>query len=343
MGERMTHPSAPRPDTQPMAPPAPEGVSVGGNAPPYPAIPKLDPIPHEPRRAGSGPRGAYRYRFPRWSGEIKRPRVCGRFTGKAAVCSSDGTAIFRRWTCGDPECAGEGCFEAWCSSQARHIEDRLQAAAWIYRARRFRHWALSLDEEGALALDHKEMLKLGRRIAEQIMGLKGGALVYHRWRCGHGPRRESPHLHIIGWGWARPSDYVHDKTGWVYKLIAEGEGRERDVAGTARYLLTHAPLIYKDGGANRLTAVRYFGQASGTHIKRDPAEELLTEDILCPLCEAPMVVGYGDGEAGTVSEITDEPARFTRKRRRWRAKVDPQARIVPFACGWDRLLGLSRK
>jgi len=239
------------------------------------------------------------YKFPRSARQPVRKGICGTWRASFGYCDQDRTVVRRRLSCKHPECPAEGCFEAWCVAQAQSHEARLEQAKTLWKGGDIRHFALSPHKDVAKTASHKWLLAEGQRIVLEEMNLQGGAVYYHRWRDGTGRRVVDPHLHVIGHGWARNSDQVYAKTGWVYKNIdAEQKIRpeDRDIAATVFYLLTHAPLIYAVGGTNRLPSWRWFGHADGSHLSRD-GHVVITEAQVCPGCGDDLALWFGDPES----------------------------------------------
>jgi hypothetical protein len=144
----------------------------------------------------------------------------------------------------------------------------------------------------------------------------GGAVIFHPFRIqgdeedrggwkrvralGPGWRkavRFSPHFHIIGWGWIAEEEgankfFFHDpgdpgSISWTLVKIRTVKDSE-DLAGLTHYLTTHMSVI------EGKKAISYWGCLSPLALKM-VAEKKETEEELCDICGAPMII-YERGE-----------------------------------------------
>lgn len=257
------------------------------------------------------------YRVPRWRPEKSRP-TCGEYRSRFAYCPEDGATIRYRADCNDPECPGEGCADAWFRRQAGAICDRLEDAGQAHHAGPVRHFAISLqvDEAKRYLEEYGKagLLAAFRYVAEEEMGLKGGWLVLHVWRGKNSEWRVSPHAHIYGYGYARPTERVHARTGVFYRMIRRCEARA-DLERGVFYTLTHAPLIYDAKTERRRCSWSWFGIAS-SRAMRCGEVEAVAEIQACPVCGGPMLEYHG--EPGTYSCPSGRVFWIRRKRQRWR-------------------------
>lgn len=99
-------------------------------------------------------------------------------------------------------------------------------------------------------------------------GLSGGVVVFHPLRRRSPTDREySPHFHVLGYGYLRPSNEVFAETGWVYK----NKGQRSTVFGSVWYLLSHAgfkPGLASTSWYGTLSYNKYRGTSPVTEPKQ---------------------------------------------------------------------------
>lgn len=167
-----------------------------------------------------------------------------------------------------------------------------------YRVGKVRHviWSPSQDEWGPERFRDggKAFREAFKRTLKARTHYYGGAFILHCERKKHTDGTEceekrcrkkhiwvwGPHIHYVGWGYFDNSGEVHQRTGWVYKVV-EDQG-PRNVYETVRYQLSHA-TIFPDQGRQML--VRYIGMATwGRKEKVGSHREVLT----CSICGEEM-------------------------------------------------------
>jgi hypothetical protein len=218
-------------------------------------------------------------------------------------------------SCHNPNCPV--CYESWASRQAVNSSDRLIQAIGLYKHEgyvigRVNHITFSPPQEMAKDLirtsgGSRTLRTMAKDMAKRA-GVRGGAMIFHPFRQND-PREnnyredlkpyvwyESPHFHVIGFGWLKKSDEFYNETGWIYKNI----GRRETIKGTIKYTLTHC------GIADGFQAVTYFGLFSNNKIVVDKIEKV-TEAIKCRGCgEALHLYGKRAGDNGYEVDWNDD-------------------------------------
>lgn len=229
-------------------------------------------------------------------------------------------------SCHNPNCPI--CYESWASRQAVNSSDKLIQAIGLYKhdghkIGRVNHIAFSPPQDLA-----KELIRTpagSRRLRTMAggharkAGVRGGVMIFHPFRQND-PREdnfrqdlkpyvwyESPHFHVIGFGWLKKSNEFYNETGWIYHNI----GRRETIKGTIKYTLTHC------GIAKGFQAVTYFGMLSNGKIMVDRIEKA-TEPIKCQACnEALHLYGMeaktGDNADGYEIDWNDDRGVYLHK------------------------------
>jgi len=251
------------------------------------------------------------------------------FRSRFGWCPEDQVARRVKMDCNDPACPN--CADPWLNRQAEAMLDKLREAGDGHQAGPLRHFTLSLDPTRAKRMLREVgkggTLAAARYVAEELMEIKGGVLVLHPWRGKDGTWELSPHVHLFGFGYAKPSAKVYGATGgreqggWVYKRIRDVQdqrnrsGVRNEAFRTIRYILSHAPLIYPRGGGQRRCSWSWAGIAGIKGLRRDGTESDY-DALRCPLCGEAMLEYFG--EPGGSCTTNNEVAWVRRKRTRWR-------------------------
>lgn len=210
-------------------------------------------------------------------------------------------------SCHNPECPV--CYESWASRQAVTSSDRIIQAVGLYKHEgyvigKINHIVFSPPQEQAKELIRtaggaRTLRTMAKDMAKKA-GVRGGAMIFHPFRQND-PREtnfnenmkpyvwyESPHFHVVGFGWLKKSDEFYNETGWLYKNV----GRRQTIKGTIKYTLTHC------GIAEGFQAITYFGMISNNKIVIDKIEKV-TEAIKCQACgEELHLFGMKENENG---------------------------------------------
>ena len=148
--------------------------------------------------------------------------------------------------CGRYDCPN--CYEkSWLPGEARAIVDRLVYGKkyWQLGFQKVIHVVVSPpgSVEKLTAINSPGEYSKLRKKAEKLLkkaGMSGGVMIYHGYRMPNDshPLSESPHWHVLGYGWLEKTDKIYSDTGWVIKNL----GVRKSVYETARYQLSHATL-----------------------------------------------------------------------------------------------------
>ena len=218
----------------------------------------------------------------------QRPENCGVYR-PYHVCDSCGEPIFAESHCGLRRCPS--CWWEWVLTTAEKIVYKIQAYRWAQESgldRRLIHAMFSPEDETTTISQTESMMRESYERAGES-GVTAGAALKHIWRttddldaefeaataAGVDAGKWSYLRDEYGAGWrigTEVAPHVHQLAvapefeppeGWVSKRIrtlepfyslTSAESYE-DVAGLAKYLLTHTSI--KDGEQ----AVRWFGEA----------------------------------------------------------------------------------
>lgn len=195
-------------------------------------------------------------------------------------------------SCHNPNCPV--CYESWASRQAGNSSDKIVQAIGLYKHAghkigKVNHIVFSPPQELAKELIRtaggaKTLRSMAVKMATKA-GVRGACMIFHPFRQND-PREEnfrsdlkpyvwyeSPHFHVIGFGWLKKSNEFYDLTGWIYKNI----GRRETIKGTIKYTLTHCGIF------KGIQALTYFGLLSNNKIVIDKIEKV-TEPIKCRAC-----------------------------------------------------------
>lgn len=170
------------------------------------------------------------------------------YTGKVNV-------NVRRNSCDRPECPV--CAPMWAGREARRASKRIMGFRATFKLPI--HVVISpdqkyLDEIGDWQNNFESFRSQVLKVAK-LSGIEGGCLVIHPFRKVDGEWVNSPHFHIVGYGWIKDTDKVYEETGWLVKNLGVRR-RERNVRLTIAYELGHAGVRK---GTHTLT---WFGKLS---------------------------------------------------------------------------------
>lgn len=199
------------------------------------------------------------------------------------------------------------CSKSAAVRAGKRCEERLLQVGQLHGLGTPRHFALSPPPEGKGSWGARfaacktegewhEQALLFKRKAHALLkrhGLKGGAIVFHPWRCakkdGGGSRYHeaalylSPHVHVIAWGRLTNSAEFHPATkGWVYANLTNRRGkhdlREGGIVAVVAYLLAHVGVI------KERNSLGYWGCA-GTAVVILAEERKERLPVLCETCQ----------------------------------------------------------
>lgn len=217
-------------------------------------------------------------------------RKCGDAIG-FYQCPEDG--YIEEWThnCSKAHCPT--CFRNWLKRRTQDSGRRLkQISKLLHRAPNHIVLSAGPDFDGS----SKQILKMVK-----AAGIIGGCKIFHAWRFREkatgqaiawkrtdiNPNSkekvpsygtESPHWHILGWGYLTPSNEFYKKTGWTYKNL--GPRKDDSLYRTLYYQLSHATI---DGRKQTLT---WFGIVANNKLVTRVEVEYQVK--LCPHCKSEM-------------------------------------------------------
>ena len=167
----------------------------------------------------------------------------------------------------------------------------------------------SLEEGDGIKKLTKQLLSVLRSSAKD--GWYGGTLIFHGERKKHldddtdctfpvhwekGKKITcpcehhwmwSPHYHYVGFGYFEPSPQLLKRTGWLYHIIPEEHGKDRDVEATLGYELTHVGLFVDHELKSQGQAIKWIGALSNSKAGRRIIESKL-EASICEKCGEPI-------------------------------------------------------
>jgi len=200
-------------------------------------------------------------------------RTCSTFMIKGCLEHQPAYLKKIKHNCGRASCPV--CYKSWLVKTTEKMVDRIEGG----KPRTHRkpvHVTISPPQADWYRFEDINEFRKLRRKANKISkqaGLKGGCNVPHPYREDRktGLWRESPHFHVIGYGWIRNTKQIYQDTGW----IVQNHRIRKTVGGTAYYQLSHAGI--REG----IHAVSWFGTLSWRNLKRDP---IRAEPETCPIC-----------------------------------------------------------
>lgn len=177
------------------------------------------------------------------------------------------------------------CYQYTSEKIAMRIEERLDGLKGAYQKAgiplgRLKHIAFSPPQKWlsqSIIINNqsselrRELIKIIKKYSRN--GFYGGVLVFHMQRQKHMDGSEcsdkscslehvwvyGPHFHFIGYGFFEQSNIVHEATGWVYKRLAEKEGRDRSIFATVSYQMSHSTIFINGLGEQIGTGYWYIG------------------------------------------------------------------------------------
>jgi len=233
--------------------------------------------------------------------------TCGKPVGVALACKSkteDSASVLVK------NCHSRGCpicfRTGWAGRQARAASDKLIAGGDLYErvgeslGRGVRHIVFSPDQDSTVervrTVEGFEDIYRELHEVVQYAGLNGYMVVFHPfrqvkdWRGEKIPGRwyESPHFHVLGYGWLMKSDRFNEATGWIYYNVDSEDGKVRDrdeIRGTIKYLLTHAGISY---GPKRFQVVRWAKMIANCKMGRKKYSKITDKPVKCECCETDL-------------------------------------------------------
>lgn len=179
------------------------------------------------------------------------------------------------------------CYEKACLKHAIKIEHRMHSFKIKGRELKAIHVVLSPPKEVWMRFGATRLFRMAYRIAERC-GVYGGSIIFHPWRkVGEddmldsdpvkvsGVWGESPHFHIIAYGWVHRVKESYAESGWVVKNL----GVRRSIRATAHYQLSHCGVHPKHH------SVRWFGALAYNKMNVPP---LPRQSHPCPACGLDM-------------------------------------------------------
>jgi len=179
------------------------------------------------------------------------------------------------------------CYKKACLKHALKIEHRMRAFKIKGRNLKAIHVVVSPPKEVWQRFDMNALYRMAYRIAERC-GVYGGSIIPHPWRKAgeddlldenpvkvSGVWAESPHFHIIAYGWVHRSKENYAESGWIVKNL----GVRRSIAATASYQLSHCGVHPKHH------SVRWFGALAYNKMRCSP---LPRQSHPCPSCGLEM-------------------------------------------------------
>lgn len=251
---------------------------------------------------------------------------CGKWTsflscenhGQPTINGDKHDRFHFKHSCDRPECPV--CYPTWALKLAKRASERVEWAERLYKEKGERigyikHTTFSPSLDYAIeAIKTVEGVRKLRSEAVEFFkkaGLKGGVVVFHPFRQNRPEKSnfnpsipayawyQSPHFHVVGFGYLQNSEDFYNETGWVYK----NHGERMSVRYTIYYQLTHC------GINENLHALTYFG-AMGYNQMIVDSESIVEEPIKCKACGEPLHK-YGckveyDKASQSIKEVLDE-------------------------------------
>jgi len=191
------------------------------------------------------------------------------------------------------------CLDKVTSNKARKITRRLKA--WRHDRLTIKHFIVSPNPGETKDMDYPDIKTKAYKLMKQV-GIIGGVMIVHPFRCNDFHRYEKPglHFHIIGYGNTRGLKIAQmfEKDGWIIK----NKGKRKSVFVTAKYILGHC------GVSEKYKSIIWFGKLSYNKMGKDKPELIPG----CPYCgEELFQMEYKntdkppDGE-----EFLDEPSNW---------------------------------
>jgi len=164
----------------------------------------------------------------------------------------------------------ERCKLKWMYREADHASRRLEKYEKIHK-KKAKHIVVS-PPNWVLSQPLEKLRKTAIKILKKVKA-DGGIIIIHPFRTNHKNDYlyDSPHFHVIGFGWVEGLAEAYKKNGW--KVIPL-EPRDSTFA-TVVYQLSHA------GVRKRKHTLVWFGKLSYSELKVDYEPE----KQICPVCE----------------------------------------------------------
>jgi hypothetical protein len=140
---------------------------------------------------------------------------------------------------------------------------------------------LSPPQHKALNLSEASLNKWLRTVMK-IANIKTAMVVFHPFRFQDKKKSmpcDSPHFHLLVYGYLTNISEVYNKTKWVIKNLGDLK-TDKDIFTCTRYLLSHA------GVKKGRSAVRYFGDMSYRKLKVEKESKIPH----CPYCSLPLKI-----------------------------------------------------
>jgi hypothetical protein len=125
-------------------------------------------------------------------------------------------------------------------------------------------------------------------------GLVGGSYIFHHQRqTDAGKWYDSPHFHVVAYGYLQNTSDFNLESGWIVKNI-DGNPNDpdfkRDVFSTFSYLLTHCGLAYTQESLDsakprrRFQVVCWFGLLGNRMLRHDGKPSKVERLLHCETC-----------------------------------------------------------
>lgn len=216
--------------------------------------------------------------------------TCGTYKVMGCLEHRPGYAKKVTYNCKRASCKTD--WRTWLIDTVRKAKERIEAGKPRSYSKAI-HVTVSPPRELWESMETSENEAKVRRMALyrlKIMGLFGGAVIYHPYRGSYKVKwRRAPHYHILGYGWVRNINRVAEKhrsvKGWVIKNLRI----RKSVGATLYYQLSHA------GVHENRHVIGWFGSLSWAKLQKIPDPPAPAET--CPICGGGLmrVIFWGTG------------------------------------------------
>jgi len=245
---------------------------------------------------------------------VKTSENCGKVMSRSRLRGDSGKDWrYNLHDCKNPKCPE--CYTRWSWREGKKIAEKFARIRSLIPGRP-RHVVFSPGPR-ACYKDYEQLKKEFYKVIDQA-GVTGGVYVFHPWRSrGKGKNKYrkgqnywSPHFHIIGYGYLKPSDEVYRSCGWVYK----NKGYKKSISGTVAYLLSHCG--YRPGKKSLVQ----FGSVKDCVVIGEIVEEVEEWEVQRPIDTDGFYVCIGVEEVPNAIWGESKIVKRKRKRKRYRRK-----------------------